>query len=125
MVLRSSTSEDNNSTLNSGFSGVHFTAESKIGIDSNKPNSNSDHVPPPVQNVDILVIVMGEAKSHPMWKKRIAKIEGSVSLLYGSFDEEISINNCENEHVIFCEETLFIPRYNMDSRKSLGGTGSA
>lgn len=102
-----STSDQNNSTLNSGSSGVRFTGENKIRINSPKTKS-SGPVPPPVQNVDILVIVMGEAKSHPMWKVRIGNIEGTVSLLYGSFDEEIPINRCENEYGMDCE-TAFIP----------------
>lgn len=74
-------------------------AQSKIRINSSKTK----------QNVDILCIIMGEAKSHPMWKKRIANITGSVSLLYGSFDEEIPSNNCEIKFGFFCEETIFIP----------------
>lgn len=59
VAVQSSTIKENDSTLNSGFSEVHFTAESKIRLNSTKPNSNSGHVPHPVQNVDILVIVMG------------------------------------------------------------------
>jgi hypothetical protein len=59
--------------------------------------------------IDILVIVMGEAKLHPIWKERIANIEGPTSYLFGSFDEEIPINLCEKEYGIFCEQTIFIP----------------
>jgi len=58
--------------------------------------------------VDILVMVMGEGKILPMWKGRIGHLDANVSLLYGSFDEALAVEQCENVFDMDCE-VAFIP----------------
>ncbi len=59
-------------------------------------------------DTDILVIVMGERKTFSLWLERIGPINGSLSLLFGSFDEQIPTSECQNENDLPCQ-VAFIP----------------
>ncbi len=55
------------------------------------------------EDTEILVIIMGEKSTFPMWLERLGSIDGSLSLLFGSFDEKIPQDACENDYDLPCQ----------------------